>query len=75
MACKECTRTSTGLGFKNDLFNDGGVCVVINNDGGRAALLRNTTPRRGHWLTVKTIGRIETGAGPVRFQNVYVLRR
>ncbi|MCZ6793704.1 MAG: CRTAC1 family protein [Planctomycetota bacterium] len=42
-----------------DLFNDGRISVVISNNGGRPALLRNTTPRRAdrHWLTVRVIGR------------------
>ena len=41
-----------------DLFNDGRLCIVVNNSGDRPALLRQPdSPKRHHWLTIKTVGR------------------
>ncbi len=37
-----------GLAF-GDLFNDGGVAMVVNNNSGPAMVLRNNMPRR-HWV-------------------------
>src|SRR5205807_9129128 len=37
-----------GLAF-GDLFNDGGIGMVVSNNNGPAMLLRNNMPRR-HWV-------------------------
>ncbi len=39
-----------------DLFNDGGMDVVVNNNNGPAMVLRNNLPRR-HWAELRLIGR------------------
>ncbi len=36
-----------------DIDNDGGVDVVVANAEGQPLLLRNVTPKRGHWLAVR----------------------
>lgn len=40
-----------------DLDNDGKLDLLLSNLDGQPLLLRNTTPARGHWLTVRLIGR------------------
>jgi len=36
-----------------DIDNDGGVDVVVTNNGGPVRLLMNQAPSRGHWLQVR----------------------
>jgi hypothetical protein len=38
-----------------DLDGDGGVDLMVNTIGGRARVLRNVVPRRGHWLTIRVV--------------------
>jgi hypothetical protein len=40
-----------------DYDNDGRVDAVMQNLGGPAFLLHNTSPSAGHWLSVKLVGR------------------
>lgn len=40
-----------------DFDNDGGIDLVLNNLAEPAVLLRNLTPRRGHFLTLRLVGR------------------
>ncbi len=47
---------SRGAAF-GDLDNDGDVDVLVVNCGGPARLLRNDTPRRGHFLTIRALDR------------------
>ncbi len=47
--------TSRGAAF-GDLFNDGRVDVVINNQEGVPTLLRNVFPNRNHWIEFRLIG-------------------
>jgi hypothetical protein len=45
---------SRGLVF-GDYDNDGDVDLLVTNEGGRARLLRNDFPNRGHWLMVRAV--------------------
>ena len=47
--------SSRGAGF-DDLDNDGDVDVVILNSRREPTLLRNDTPKQGHWLQVRLRG-------------------
>jgi hypothetical protein len=38
-----------------DFNNDGAMDLLVNSAGGRARLLRNVAPNRGHWLKVRAI--------------------
>jgi hypothetical protein len=38
-----------------DLFNDGGLDMVITTIGGPARVYRNVAPQRGHWLSVRAL--------------------
>jgi hypothetical protein len=40
-----------------DFDNDGGIDVLINNNGGEPLLLHNEVGRRNNWLGVRLIGR------------------
>jgi len=46
--------TSRAAAF-GDIDNDGGVDVLIVNRDGRLHLLRNITPRRGHWIAFRLL--------------------
>jgi enediyne biosynthesis protein E4 len=46
-----------------DYDNDGRSDLAFNNCGGRAALLRNTSPTMNHWVRLELIGNPEA-AGP-----------
>ena len=46
-----------GVAF-GDFDNDGDVDVLQGNVGGSAVLLRNDSPRRGHWFATRLSGRI-----------------
>jgi hypothetical protein len=49
-----CGRWNVGRGLaRGDFDNDGAPDLLINSIGGRARLLRNVTPERGHWLKVR----------------------
>jgi hypothetical protein len=39
-----------------DLFNDGHICVVINNMDSHPTLLRNVVRNDNHWVTLKLVG-------------------
>jgi hypothetical protein len=43
-----------GLAY-GDLDGDGGVDLLVTTVAGRARLLRNVAPRRGHWLLVRAL--------------------
>jgi hypothetical protein len=45
-----------GLAY-GDLDSDGGIDILVTTIGGRARLLRNVAPGRGHWLLVRTLDR------------------
>ena len=51
--------TGRGAAF-GDLFNDGKIDVVINQEDGPPLLLRNVNPDHHHWVEMKLIG----GADP-----------
>ena len=38
-----------------DLDQDGGIDLVVNAIGGRARILRNVAPERGHWLVLDIV--------------------
>jgi hypothetical protein len=38
-----------------DIDNDGDLDLLVTQAGGPVRLLRNDTPRRGHWLTVQAV--------------------
>lgn len=49
-----CGRWNVGRGLAcGDFDNDGAVDLLVSSIGGRARLLRNVTPQRGHWLEVR----------------------
>lgn len=48
-------RSSRGAGF-DDLDNDGDIDVVILNSRREPTLLRNDSPKKGHWLQVRLRG-------------------
>ena len=48
-------RAGRGAAF-GDLDNDGRVDVVVNENQGRAVVLRNNTAQDNHWLTVELVG-------------------
>jgi len=52
----EPARAHRGGAF-GDLNNDGGVDVVTSSIGSMAEIWFNTTPSRGHWILIETIGR------------------
>jgi hypothetical protein len=45
-----------------DLDNDGGLDLLLTCAAGRARLLRNVAPGRGHWLRVRALLPLEGGA-------------
>lgn len=53
-----CGTPNVGRGLAYaDYDGDGGVDLLITSAGGRARLLRNVAPDRGHWLLVRTLER------------------
>jgi hypothetical protein len=44
-----------GLAF-GDLFNDGGIAMVVNNDDGKAMVLRNDFPRQ-NWVELRLLAK------------------
>jgi hypothetical protein len=51
-----CGYTGVGRGLAfGDIDNDGAVDLVAVCAGGPVQILRNVAPRRGHWLSVRTI--------------------
>ena len=50
------TAAHRGCAF-GDLDNDGRIDVVCSAIGSRAEVLRNVSPRTGHWLIIQTEGR------------------
>jgi hypothetical protein len=52
-----CGRYNVGRGLaRGDFDNDGGADLLVTSTGGRARLLRNVAPGRGHWLKVRPAG-------------------
>ncbi len=47
--------TARGAAF-GDLFNDGRIGVVINNQEGPPTLLRNVSPDQHHWIEFRLVG-------------------
>ena len=47
--------TARGLSV-GDLDRDGLVDVVVNNIDSKPTVLRNVTPRAGHWLSIRLVG-------------------
>jgi hypothetical protein len=47
---------SRGAAF-GDLNNDGKIDVVVENIDGKPMILRNTSPDKNHWLTLRLAGR------------------
>src|SRR5258708_21180142 len=47
---------SRGAAF-GDLNNDGKIDVVVENIDGKPLILRNTSPDKNHWLTLRLAGR------------------
>jgi hypothetical protein len=53
-----CGAPNMGRGLAyGDLDDDGGVDVLVTTAGGRARLLRNVAPDRGHWLLIRALDR------------------
>jgi hypothetical protein len=53
-----CGAPNVGRGLAHgDFDGDGGVDLLITSAGGRARLLRNVAPNRGHWLLVRALDR------------------
>jgi enediyne biosynthesis protein E4 len=51
-----CGEPGVGRGLAvGDFDNDGAPDLLITEIGGRARLLRNVAPAKGHWLTVRAI--------------------
>ncbi len=51
-----CGEPNVGRGLAyGDIDGDGGLDLLVTTAGGRARLLRNATPNRGHWLLVRTL--------------------
>jgi hypothetical protein len=51
-----CGRWNVARGLAcADIDGDGAPDLVVTTAGGRARLLRNVSPRRGHWLKVRTL--------------------
>ncbi len=60
-----CGRYNVGRGLLCDDFNDDGAPdLLMTTIGGRARLLRNVAPHRGHWLKVRALD-------PVRQRDAY----
>ena len=62
-----CGSPNVGRGLAvGDVDGDGALDLLVTTAGGRARLLRNTAPHRGHWLLVRAfdpaVGREATGA-------------
>ena len=64
-AFSSAVHNSRGLAV-GDVDNDGGLDLLVMNEGGPARLLKNTAPGRGNWLMVRAVDpryrRIATGA-------------
>jgi hypothetical protein len=77
----EPARAHRGAAF-GDLNNDGGVDVVTSSIGDSAEIWFNTSPSRGHWILIQTIGRksnrdgigtaikLTAGSGRVQYNHV-----
>lgn len=50
-------QASRGAAF-GDLYNDGKIDVVVENIDGGPMILRNTTPDKNHWLTLRLAGTV-----------------
>ncbi len=51
-----CAAPNVGRGLAcGDIFNDGGMDLVVTSIAGPARLLRNVAPHRGHWLDVRAV--------------------
>lgn len=51
-----CGRWNVGRGLaQGDFDNDGAPDLLVSTIGGRARLLRNVAPERGHWLKVRAL--------------------
>jgi hypothetical protein len=51
-----CSTANVARGLAvGDLFNDGGLDLVITTIAGPARLYRNIAPERGHWLVVRAL--------------------
>ncbi len=51
-----CGTPNVGRGLAcGDIFNDGGLDLVVTSIAGPVRILRNIAPHRGHWLDVRAI--------------------
>lgn len=51
-----CAHAGIGRGLAaGDVDNDGDLDLLVSNAGAPVRLFRNVAPRRGHWLSVRTI--------------------
>ena len=51
-----CGYPNVGRGLAcGDIYNDGGMDLVVTSIAGPVRILRDVAPNRGHWLDVRAI--------------------